>query len=130
MTPLPTPGQPADPSRLVNVARLLRAYADVRPDPSVPAQRVAFGTSGHRGSAFLAAFNEDHILAITEAVCRYRERQGTDGPLFLGRDTHALSEPAMRTALEVLAAHQVDVRVDSADGYTLTPVDLARHPVL
>ncbi len=122
MTPLPTPGQPADPSRLVDVARLLRAYADVRPDPSVPAQRVAFGTSGHRGSAFLAAFNEDHILAITEAVCRYRERQGTGGPLFLGRDTHALSEPAMRTALEVLAAHQVDVRVDSADGYTPTPV--------
>ena len=83
------------------------------PDPANPAQRVAFGTSGHRGSAFNTAFNEAHIVATTEAICRYREAQGTDGPLFIGRDTHALSEPAFRSALEVLAAHEVDVRVDA-----------------
>src|SRR3954447_13677953 len=97
---------------LVNVDQLIAAYYDRGPDPAVPAQRVAFGTSGHRGSAFNAAFNEAHILAITEAICRYRQQQGCDGPLFLGFDTHALSEPAFKTALEVLAAHGVDVRVD------------------
>ena len=94
----------------------------------MPAQRVAFGTSGHRGSALRAAFNEAHILATTEAICRYRAAQGYTGPLFLGRDTHALSEPAWRTALEVLVAHGVDVRVDAEDGYTPTPADLARDP--
>ncbi|MDQ3809763.1 MAG: phosphoglucomutase (alpha-D-glucose-1,6-bisphosphate-dependent), partial [Chloroflexota bacterium] len=93
-----------------------------RPDPARPAQRVVFGTSGHRGSALHAAFNEAHVLAITEAICRYRARQGYDGPLFLGRDTHALSEPAFYTALEVLAAHGTDVRVDAQDGFTPTPV--------
>jgi phosphoglucomutase len=114
-------GQPADPADLVDIAALLRAYDQITPDPSDPAQRVAFGTSGHRGSAFRGAFNEAHILAISEAICRYRELRGYDGPLFIGRDTHALSEPATRTALEVLVARGVDVRVDSADGFTPTP---------
>jgi phosphoglucomutase len=114
-------GKPADPSQLVDVARLLAAYhADV-PDPAVREQRVAFGTSGHRGSAFKRSFNEAHILAITEAICRQRRREGVDGPLFLGRDTHALSAPAQESALEVLAAHGVTVMVDAADGYTPTP---------
>jgi len=115
-------GRPVDPSMLVDVDRLLRAYDTLRPDPAEPSQRVAFGTSGHRGSAFNTAFNEGHIVATTEAICRYRRAQGTDGPLFIGRDTHALSEPAFRSALEVLAANDVDVRVDAADGYTPTPV--------
>jgi phosphoglucomutase len=115
-------GQPAEPSMLVDVDRLVRSYVEIRPDPSDPAQRVAFGTSGHRGSALNGAFNEAHIAATTEAICRYRERQGTDGPLFIGRDTHALSGPAMETALGVLAAHGVDIRIDAADGYTPTPV--------
>jgi phosphoglucomutase len=114
-------GQPADPASLVDIDALLRAYYDIVPDPSDPTQRVAFGTSGHRGSSFRGAFNEAHILAITEAICRYRSTKGYDGPLFIGRDTHALSEPATRTALEVLVAHGVDVRVDSADGFTPTP---------
>ncbi len=114
-------GQPADPADLVDIAALLAAYADIVPDPTDPAQRVAFGTSGHRGSAFRGAFNEAHILAITEAICRYRVGRGYTGPLFLARDTHALSEPATRTALEVLIANRVDVRIDTADGYTPTP---------
>ena len=114
-------GKPADPTTLVDVDALLRAYHDIIPDPSDPTQRVAFGTSGHRGSSFRGAFNEHHILAVTEAICRYRAAKGYDGPLFIGRDTHALSGPATRTALEVLAAHDVDVRVDSADGFTPTP---------
>src|SRR4051794_7592524 len=114
-------GQPADPSLIVNVDRLIGAYYDLKPDPAVPSQRVAFGTSGHRGSAFHAAFNEPHILAITEAICRYRQQQGYDGPLFMGLDTHALSEPAFKTALEVLAAHEVDVRIDPSDRPTPTP---------
>ena len=117
----PRAGQPADPSDLVDIAALLRAYDEIEPDPSDPAQRVAFGTSGHRGSAFRGAFNESHILATTEAICRYRALRGYDGPLFLGRDTHALSEPATRTAIEVLVARGVDVRVDSRDGFTPTP---------
>jgi phosphoglucomutase len=117
----PLAGQPAPPSLLVDVGQLVHAYYAVRPDPTVPEQRVAFGTSGHRGSAFEATFNEAHVLAIAEAVCRYRREQGIDGPLFLGRDTHALSEPAFRSVLEVLAAHDVEVMVDAADGYTPTP---------
>ena len=117
----PRAGQPADPADLVDIAALLRAYDEIAPDPSDPTQRVAFGTSGHRGSAFRGAFNEAHILATTEAICRYRELRGYDGPLFIGRDTHALSEPATRTALEVLVARGVDVRVDSRDGFTPTP---------
>ena len=121
-------GQPALPSDLVDVSALLRAYDELRPDPSEPTQRVAFGTSGHRGSAFKAAFNEAHILATTEAICRYRAALGYTGPLFIGRDTHALSEPAWRTALEVLVAHGVDARVDASDGYTPTPA--VSHAIL
>ncbi len=114
-------GQPADPSSLVDIGALLAAYHDITPDPADPAQRVGFGTSGHRGSAFRGGFNEAHIVAISEAICRYRRGQGTDGPLFIGRDTHALSEPATRTAIEVLVANDVDVRVDASDGFTPTP---------
>jgi phosphoglucomutase len=117
----PRAGQPADPAQLVDVDGLIAAYYEIRPDPTVPGQRVAFGTSGHRGSALNAAFNEDHIVAVVEATCRYREQAGIDGPLYLGRDTHALSLPAFKTSLEVLAAHGVQVRIDAADGYTPTP---------
>jgi phosphoglucomutase len=106
----------------VDVAKLVTAYYSETPDPSVPAQRVAFGTSGHRGSSFSRSFNEDHILAITQAICLYRKKQGTDGPLFLGIDTHALSVPANATALEVLAANGVEVVVSAGDEYTPTPV--------
>src|SRR5262245_49427991 len=104
-------GQPAEASTLVDVAQLVKAYYEERPDPSAADQQVACGTSGHRGSALKGSFNEAHILATTEAICRYRQAQGIDGPLYLGRDTHALSEPAQATALEVLAAHGVAVRV-------------------
>jgi phosphoglucomutase len=107
---------------LVDVAKLITAYYTDAPDPAVPAQRVAFGTSGHRGTAFNRSFNEDHILAITQAICLYRKRQGTDGPLFLGIDTHALSIPAGATALEVLAANGVEVMIAEGDEYTPTPV--------
>jgi phosphoglucomutase len=117
----PQAGQPADPGQLVDVERLVAAYYETRPDPSQASQRVAFGTSGHRGSALHAAFNEQHILAVVEATCRYRDRARTNGPLFLGRDTHALSLPAFRTTLEVLAAHEIEVRIDAADGFTPTP---------
>ena len=117
----PLAGTPAQPSMLVNIPRLVTAYYTERPDPAVPEQRVAFGTSGHRGSAFARAFNEAHILAITQAICRYRRQHHIDGPLFLGMDTHALSEPAFATALEVLAANGVEVMIDSQGGYTPTP---------
>src|SRR5208283_5310993 len=103
-SPSPLAGKPAEPGMLVNVPRLITAYYTETPDPAVPAQRVAFGTSGHRGTAFNRSFNEDHILAITQAICLYRKKQGTDGPLFLGVDTHALSAPALASTLEVLAA--------------------------
>jgi phosphoglucomutase len=118
----PLAGKPADPSLLINVPRLVTAYYTERPDPSVPAQRVVFGTSGHRGSALDNAFNEAHILAITQAICLYRKQQSIDGPLYIGIDTHALSEPAFASALEVLAANGVDVMVDANNGYTPTPV--------
>ncbi|MFD4747138.1 phosphoglucomutase (alpha-D-glucose-1,6-bisphosphate-dependent) [Streptomyces rubiginosohelvolus] len=121
-------GHPAQSADLVDVARLVTAYYALHPDPADPAQRVAFGTSGHRGSAFAAAFNEDHIAATTQAICDYRTCQGTDGPLFLGADTHALSEPARVTALEVLAANGATVLIDSADGYTPTPA--VSHAIL
>src|SRR5688500_13739905 len=101
MSQHPRAGTPAQADDLVDIPALVGAYHDVAPDPSEPTQRVAFGTSGHRGSAFRAAFNEAHILATTDAICRYRSAQQTTGPLFIGRDTHALSEPAWRTALEV-----------------------------
>ncbi|MDC2960148.1 phosphoglucomutase (alpha-D-glucose-1,6-bisphosphate-dependent) [Streptomyces sp. NPDC085900] len=114
-------GRPAGPEDLVDVARLVTAYYALHPDPADPGQRVAFGTSGHRGSSLTTAFNEDHIAATSQAICEYRAGQGTDGPLFLGADTHALSEPARVTALEVFAANGVTVLIDSADGYTPTP---------
>lgn len=114
-------GKPADPSILVNVPKLLTAYYALRPDPNDPRQRVVFGTSGHRGSAFDGAFNEWHILAITQAICDYRKLQKIDGPLFLGIDTHALSEPAFASALEVLAANNVDVMLSDGTAYTPTP---------
>ena len=114
-------GQPARQADLVDVAGLVTAYYAEHPDPSVPQQRVAFGTSGHRGSALKLAFNDDHIAATTQAICEYRAQAGITGPLYMGRDTHALSEPAFVTALEVLAANGVAVRVDSRGGYTPTP---------
>jgi phosphoglucomutase len=114
-------GHLADPADLVDVDALIGAYYDERPDPANAAQRVAFGTSGHRGTSTAGTFNEAHVLAIAEAICRYRAAQGIDGPLYLGRDTHALSEPAARTIVEVLVAHDVDVMVDQDDGYTPTP---------
>jgi phosphoglucomutase len=115
-------GKPADPSLLINVPRLVSAYYTRRPDPSLPEQRVVFGTSGHRGSSLDNAFNETHILAITQAICLYRKQQSVDGPLYIGMDTHALSEPAFASAMEVLAANSVDVMVDADHGYTPTPV--------
>src|SRR4029453_3713291 len=118
----PLAGKPADPSLLINVPRLVTAYYTRRPDPAVPAQRVAFGTSGHRGSALEKAFNETHILAIKRAVCLYRKQQSIDGPLYIGIDTHALSEPAFASALEVLVANGVEIMVDADNGYTPTPV--------
>jgi phosphoglucomutase len=117
----PRAGQPAAAGDLVDVAKLVTAYYAVHPDPGEAAQRVSFGTSGHRGSAFTATFNEDHILATTQAICEYRAAHGIDGPLFLGADTHALSEPAQVSALEVLAANGVNVLVDARGGYTPTP---------
>jgi phosphoglucomutase len=118
----PLAGKPANPDMLVNIPKLITAYYAEAPDPKVPAQRVAFGTSGHRGSAFNGSFNENHILAITQAICLYRKTQGTDGPLFLGIDTHALSVPASATALEVLAANDIAVMIAESDEYTPTPV--------
>ncbi|MFJ6166605.1 phosphoglucomutase (alpha-D-glucose-1,6-bisphosphate-dependent) [Micromonospora orduensis] len=117
----PRAGQPAEPADLVDVPRLVTAYYADHPDPADPAQQVSFGTSGHRGSSLRNAFNSDHILAVTQALCDYRREQGLDGPLFLARDTHALSAPAAVDALEVLAANGVTVLVDSRDGYTPTP---------
>ena len=117
----PRAGQPATARDLVDVAKLVTAYYAVHPDPGDPAQRVSFGTSGHRGSALDATFNEDHILATTQAICEYRAGHGIDGPLYLGADTHALSEPATVSALEVLAANGVRVLVDARGGYTPTP---------
>src|SRR5580692_2354001 len=118
----PNAGKPAEASMLVNVARLVTAYYTETPDPSVPEQRVVFGTSGHRGSAFEKAFNEWHILAISQAICLYREQQKIDGPLFLGIDTHALSVPAFSSAMEVFAANKVEVQIAGAGEYTPTPV--------
>lgn len=118
----PLAGKPAPASLLTNVPRLVADYYALSPDPDIKSQRVAFGTSGHRGSAFAVAFNEAHILAIAQAVCLYRRHAGIDGPLFLGMDTHALSEPAFASAIEVLAANGVETIVDQHDGYTPTPV--------
>ncbi len=124
----PFAGKPPDASMLVNVPRLITAYYTDVPDPSVAAQRVAFGTSGHRGSALQKAFNEWHILATTQAICLYRKLQHIDGPLFLGMDTHALSVPAFTSALEVLAANGVEVMISDGDEYTPTPA--VSHAIL
>jgi phosphoglucomutase len=121
-------GKPASPSILVNVPKLVTAYYELRPDPSDPQQQVVFGTSGHRGSAFDGAFNEWHILAITQAICDYRKLQNIDGPLFLGMDTHALSEPAFASALEVLAANNIEVMLSEGTAYTPTPA--VSHAIL
>jgi len=118
----PLAGKPALASMLTNIPRLVTAYFEGKPDPAVASQRVAFGTSGHRGSAFNNAFNENHILAISQALCDHRRKAGVDGPLFLGIDTHALAEPALASALEVFAANGVEVMIDQHDGYTPTPV--------
>jgi phosphoglucomutase len=117
----PLAGKPADPSSLVDVPKLITAYYTEMPDPAVPGQRVLFGTSGHRGSAFDKAFNERHILAISQAICQYRAQKHIDGPLFLGMDTHALSVPALASALEVLAANGAEVMLADGDEYTPTP---------
>ncbi len=117
----PRAGKLADPARLTNIPRLISSYYALKPDPGIRSQRVSFGTSGHRGSSFDSSFNENHILAITQAICAYRHEQGTNGPLFLGMDTHALSEPAQISALEVLAANGVEVMIDQDSGYVPTP---------
>jgi len=124
----PAAGKIADPSILVNIPRLITAYYALAPDPSVPAQRVAFGTSGHRGSSFSSSFNEAHILAITQAICLYRKQEKIEGPLFLGIDTHALSEPAAVTTLEVLAANDVEVMIAAHNEFTPTPA--VSHAIL
>ena len=124
----PRAGLPATQSMLANVPRLVAEYYTRRPDPSARDERVAFGTSGHRGSSARGAFNEHHIVAITQAICEYRRAQGIDGPLFIGIDTHALSEPAQQSALEVLAANETHVMIDSRDGYTPTPA--VSHAIL
>lgn len=121
-------GQPAEPSDLIDTARLVTSYYALHPDPGEVGQRVAFGTSGHRGSALNVAFNEDHILATSQAIVEYRAARGVDGPLFLGADSHALSEPARVSALEVFAANGVTVMIDSRDGYTPTPA--VSHAIL
>jgi len=124
----PLAGKPAPAALLVDVPKLISAYYTEVPDPAVASQRVTFGTSGHRGSAFDCAFNETHILAIAQAICSYRARADIHGPLFLGSDTHALSEPAYRSALEVFVANGVDVWIDVDGGYTPTPA--VSHAIL
>jgi phosphoglucomutase len=124
----PRAGKPAEAADLTNIPRLISSYYALKPDVAMKAQRVSFGTSGHRGSSFDSSFNENHILAITQAICEYRRQQGTTGPLFLGMDTHALSEPAQITALEVLAANGVAVMIDQDSGYTPTPA--VSHAIL
>src|SRR5450432_1919841 len=124
----PFAGKPAEPGMLANIPRLISAYYTEIPDPSIPAQKVAFGTSGHRGSSLSGSFNERHILAITQAICLYRKQQGTDGPLFMGMDTHALSVPAFASAMEVLAANEVEVMIAADDEYVPTPA--VSHAIL
>ncbi len=133
MTPVsthinPLAGQPAKGPQLVDVAKLIAAYFSLQPDPTLPAQRVSFGTSGHRGTSFDKSFNEAHVLAITQAICLYRQRQGIDGPLFIGIDTHALSLPAFESALEVLAANGIETLVSKGGEYTPTPA--VSHAIL
>src|SRR5579872_2061225 len=118
----PLAGKPVPASQLANIQRLVTAYFTEKPDPAVAAQRVAFGTSGHRGSSLNCAFNEAHILSVSQAVCDHRARKNISGPLFIGIDTHALAEPALASAWEVFAANDVEVMLDEHDGYTPTPV--------
>jgi phosphoglucomutase len=118
----PAAGKPVDPASLANIPRLVTAYFASKPDPADATQRVAFGTSGHRGSSLKNSFNEDHILATTQAICDYRRETGLDGPLFIGIDTHALAEPALASAIEVFAANGVEIMIDDRGGYTPTPV--------
>ena len=120
--PHPAAGKPVDPASLINVPQLVTAYFTSKPDPSDPTQRVAFGTSGHRGTSLKNSFNENHILATTQAICDHRRETGLTGPLFVGIDTHALAEPALASAVEVFAANGVDIMVDGRGGYTPTPV--------
>jgi phosphoglucomutase len=120
--PNPAAGKPVDPAALANVPRLVTAYFAGKPDPADPSQRVAFGTSGHRGSSLRNSFNEDHILATTQAICDYRRDIGLSGPLFIGIDTHALAEPALASAVEAFAANGVEIMIDDRGGYTPTPV--------
>jgi phosphoglucomutase len=122
MSNSPLAGKPAPEASLIDVSKLLRAFHEEHPDPASAAEAVSFGTSGHRGSAFRRSFNEDHIVAISHAICDYRAANGIDGPLYLGKDTHALSEPASRVACECLAARGVDVRIAEGDSFTPTPV--------
>src|SRR5882762_9452872 len=124
----PLAGKPAPESILANIPRLVTGYYVLEPDPAVPEQRVAFGTSGHRGTSLQCAFNEEHVVAITQAICIYRQQQGIDGPIFIGLDTHALSEPAFASALEVLAANGVETMIDDLDGFTPTPA--VSHAIL
>ena len=126
MTISPLAGKPATKEMLVDLARLEREYYERRPDLEDPEQWVSFGTSGHRGSPLRGSFTEAHILAITQAICDYRRARGTDGPLYMGKDTHAVSGPAQRTALEVLAANEVQTIIQRDDGFTPTPGHLAR----
>ena len=121
MEPNPLAGRLPDPSMLINTPAVVTAYYTGVPDPSIPEQRIAFGTSGHRGSSLKNSFNESHILAITQAICLYRKEKGINGPLFIGMDTHALSTPAQATALEVLAANGVETMVATGTEYTPTP---------
>src|SRR5215469_16413943 len=131
MTASPLAGKPAPPDVLIDPDRLVAAYYDLRPDPANPRQEVAFGTSGHRGAPEDGAFNEAHILAITQAICEHRTRAGIAGPLFLGADTHAASGPAQRTALEVLAANGVETLVAAGDGAAqFTPTPAVSHAIL
>ena len=127
MQPSPLAGQPPPREMLVNVSRLVSAYYTGQPDISQPGQRVTFGTSGHRGSSLENSFNETHILAISQAICDYRQSAGISGPLFIGIDTHALSEPALASALEVFAANGVEVRLQTGLGYTPTPRNFPCH---
>src|SRR5436190_13227210 len=124
----PNAGKPPDPSKLTDIPKLITAYYAGQPNPAERTQRVAFGTSGHRGTSFAESFNEAHIVAITQAICEYRAQNDISGPLFLAKDTHALSEPAFVSALEVLAANDVEVMIDAAVGYTPTPA--LSHAVL
>ncbi|QWT21509.1 phosphoglucomutase (alpha-D-glucose-1,6-bisphosphate-dependent) [Bacillus sp. NP157] len=124
----PLAGKPATDGTLVDIVALVDAYADLKPDPSVPEQRVVFGTSGHRGSSFERSFNESHVLAVVQAICEYRQRTGVDGPVYVGIDTHALSQPAFESTLEVLAGNGVEARVSSGGEYTPTPA--VSHAIL